>query len=217
MGRNCMGVCPPSAVVVCFLYRVRMGLVQSLDYEVPRPSPLQRAIWHVSSSRPGAWVFARSLPSVDRLVLSLSRGKLTLTEILSGVPIITLVTVGAHSRRRRATPLLGVPVGDDIAVIGTRFAQRGTPAWYHNLRAARAAEVSYRGETVGATAREAGEGEREQIWSRARELYSGYDVYAERIHDRPIHVMVLSLAEAAASRTAGREPQGEGRRTSPDP
>ena len=91
------------------------------------------------------------------------------------------------------TPLLGVPVGDDIAVIGTRFGQRGTPGWYYNLRASPAAEVCYRGTSVTAAAREAGEEEWLDIWQRARKIYAGYEAYARRIQDRRIHIMILSM------------------------
>jgi hypothetical protein len=52
-----------------------MGLIQALGYEIPTPNAAQRAMWHVSSSRPGAWLFSRSMHHVDRLVLRLSHGQ----------------------------------------------------------------------------------------------------------------------------------------------
>jgi deazaflavin-dependent oxidoreductase (nitroreductase family) len=33
-----------------------MGLIEALGYEIPTPNAAQRAMWHVSSSRPGACV-----------------------------------------------------------------------------------------------------------------------------------------------------------------
>jgi deazaflavin-dependent oxidoreductase (nitroreductase family) len=75
---------------------------------------------------------------------------------------------------RRTTPLLGVPFGSEIATIGTRFGQPGTPGWYYNLCARPRAEVAYRGKTVTATAREADEQEWQAIWARARKIYAGY-------------------------------------------
>jgi len=45
-----------------------MGLVQALDYKLPVPNAVHRAMWHTSSSRPPAWLFARSLPRIDKLV-----------------------------------------------------------------------------------------------------------------------------------------------------
>jgi deazaflavin-dependent oxidoreductase (nitroreductase family) len=103
-----------------------------------------------------------------------------------------VTSTGARTGQHRTTPLLGVPAGDDIAVIGTNFGQSRTPGWYHNMRADPEVEVTYRNKTVKAVAREADDGERRAIWDRARPVYVGYDAYASRIKNREIHVMILS-------------------------
>ncbi len=169
-----------------------MGLVQALEYELPVPGAVQRAMWRISSSRPGAWLFARSLPRVDKFVLRMSRGQVTLAGITAGIPVLTITTTGARSGLRRTTPLLGVPFGGDIAVIGTNFGQAGTPGWYYNLRAQPRAEVSYRNRSVTAAAREADADERQAILAQARKIYGGYEAYARRITGRQIPVMILS-------------------------
>jgi deazaflavin-dependent oxidoreductase (nitroreductase family) len=169
-----------------------MGLVQALDYKLPVPSAVQRAMWRISSSRPGAWLFARSLPRVDKFVLRMSRGQVTLAGITGGIPVLTITTTGARSDLRRTTPLLGVPFGGDIAIIGTNFGQLGTPGWYYNLRAQPRAEVTYRNRSVTATAREADAEERQTILGQARKIYSGYEAYARRITDRQIPIMILT-------------------------
>jgi deazaflavin-dependent oxidoreductase (nitroreductase family) len=181
------------------LYAGGVGIISELQYSLPRPNAAQRAMWHISSSRPGAWLFARSLPPVDRSLLRLSKGKLTLAGLTAGIPVLTITTTGARSGLRRTSPLLGVPVGDDIAVIGTHFGQASTPAWYYNLLAEPRVEVAFRDRTVTATAREAGTDEWQQAWDEARKIYAGYDAYARRIKDRKIHIMLLS-AEAAPAR-----------------
>jgi len=169
-----------------------MGLVQALDYTLPTPSAVQRAMRHISSSRPGAWLLARSLPQIDKFVLRISQGQVTLTGATGGIPVLTISTTGARSGRRRTTPLMGVPFGGDIAVIGAHFGQPGTPAWYYNLRARPRAEVTYRNRTVSAIAREADADERRAILGQARKIYAGYEAYARRISDREIPIMVLS-------------------------
>jgi deazaflavin-dependent oxidoreductase (nitroreductase family) len=169
-----------------------MGLVQALDYELPAARAVQRAMWHISSSRPGAWLFARSMPQADKFVLRMSRGQVTLAGIAAGIPVLTITTTGARSGRRRTTPLLGVPFGGDIAIIGTNFGQPGTPGWYYNLRAQPHAEVTYRDKSVTATAREAAPDERQAILAQARKIYAGYDAYARRITGRQIPVMILT-------------------------
>jgi deazaflavin-dependent oxidoreductase (nitroreductase family) len=167
-----------------------MGLMQELGYEVPVPNAFQRASWKFSSSRVGAWLLSKSLHHVDRFLLRLTRGRTTVPSLL-GVPVITLVTTGARSGLRRELPLIGVPAGDDIAVIGTNYGQRPTPAWYHNLRANPKAEVVYRGRAVAVTGREAVGDERQALWERGRQVYPGYEAYASRISGRDVHIMVL--------------------------
>lgn len=173
---------------------VVVGLIEQLGYRIPEANRLQRLVWTVSSSRPGAWLFARTLHHIDRLVLRLTRGRATAPGVLAGLPVITLATTGARSGQRREVPLVGVPSGDQIAVIGTRFGHRRTPGWYFNLRAHPQAEVGYRGRTVPVIAREAEGDERQAAWARGCELYAGYQAYARRIDHRQIHVMVLEPA-----------------------
>jgi deazaflavin-dependent oxidoreductase (nitroreductase family) len=169
-----------------------MGLIQALGFQVREANAAQVAMQHIAGTRAGAWVFARTLPHIDRVLLRLSRGQVTLPAIVVALPVLTVTTTGARTGQRRTAPLLGVPAGDDIAVIGTNFGQSRTPGWYHNMRADPTVEVTYRNTTVKAVAREADDGERRAIWDRARPVYAGYDAYASRIKNREIHVMILS-------------------------
>jgi deazaflavin-dependent oxidoreductase (nitroreductase family) len=105
---------------------------------------------------------------------------------------MTVITTGAKTGRRRASPLLGIPHGDDLAIIGTQFGQPGTPGWYYNLLADPAASIVFRDKQVNVVAREVDGDEWRAIWDRACGFYSGYNSYATRIHGRPIHIMVLS-------------------------
>jgi deazaflavin-dependent oxidoreductase (nitroreductase family) len=170
---------------------VVMGLIDQLGYRVPEANRFQRLVWKVSSSRPGAWFFARTLHHIDRLVLRLSRGRATVPGVLAGLPVITVATTGVRTGQRREVPLVGVPSGDNVAVIGTRFGQARTPGWYFNMRAEPRAEVGYRGRTVPVVAREAEGDEREAVWARGCQIYAGYQAYAHRMDHRAIHVMVL--------------------------
>jgi deazaflavin-dependent oxidoreductase (nitroreductase family) len=171
-----------------------MGIIRDLGYQVPSPNKAQRAVWKVSASRPGSWIFARSLHHVDKALLAATRGRATSAGLLAGIPVLTVTTTGARTGARRTVPLLGVPYGDDIAIIGTRFGQPGTPGWYYNLRADPRAEVTYRETTVRAAVREALDEERAVIWAAARTIYAGYEAYARRITGRKIRIMVLSTA-----------------------
>lgn len=172
---------------------VVVGLIDQLGYRVPVANRFQRLVWKVSSSRPGAWLFAKTLHHIDRILLRLSRQRATVPGVLAGLPVITLATTGARTGQRREVPLVGVPSGDEIAVIGTRFGHARTPGWYFNLRAEPRAEVGYRGRTVSV----------EAVWARGCEIYAGYQAYARRIDHRQIHVMVLRRH---------RRPAGQARR-----
>lgn len=173
-----------------------MGIIQGLGYEVRKPSAVQVVMQHVAATRPGAWFFARTLHHIDRILLRLSRGQVTLPAVVAGIPVLTVTTTGARTGQRRTTPLLGVPAGDDIAVIGTSFGQPRTPGWYHNMRACPKIEVTYQNKTIKAIAREAGNQERQAIWERARTIYAGYEAYASRIKNREIHIMILGTGES---------------------
>lgn len=115
-----------------------------------------------------------------------------LSAIVAGLPVATIITTGARTGERRATPLVAVPVGEELALIGTHWGQPGTPSWYYNLLAHPAVEVVYRNKTASATAHEAEGDEWTSAWARARQIYAGYDAYARRIRDRPIHIMILT-------------------------
>jgi deazaflavin-dependent oxidoreductase (nitroreductase family) len=172
-----------------------VGIIEALDYHVRKPSAAQVAMQHMGATRAGAWFFAKTLDPVDKALLRLSRGRVTLPGTLAGLPILTVTTTGARTGQRRSAPLVGVPAGDDIAVIGTRFGQSRTPAWYHNMRFDPKVEVTYREKTVKAVAREAGKDEGQAIWDHARTIYVGYEAYASRIKGRQIHIMVLGTEE----------------------
>ena len=78
---------------------VDMGLIDQLGYRVREANRFQRLVWKVASSRPGAWFFAKTLHDMDRLVLRLSRGRVTVPGVLVGLPVITVATTGAADRR----------------------------------------------------------------------------------------------------------------------
>ena len=176
-------------------YAVYMGIIQAFGFEARKPNAVQVAMQHIAATRPGAWFFARTVHHIDRALLHFSRGRVTLPGVLAGLPVLTVTTTGARTGQRRSAPLLGVPTGEDIAVLGTRFGQSRTPGWYYNMRADPAVEVTYRNKTVKASAREASDEERTAIWDRARAIYVGYEAYASRIKNRKIHIMILSIEE----------------------
>ena len=170
-----------------------MGLQHALGYTVTPANATQRAFQHVSSSRPGAWMFAHTAHHLDKLVLRATKGRTTLAGLSAGIPVLTITTTGRRSGLPRTMPLLGVPVGDDLALVGTNFGREHEPAWVGNLHADARAKVEYRGTLVDVVARDAAPDEREAVLREAARIYPGYDAYRERISTREIPVLVLTV------------------------
>ncbi len=115
----------------------------------------------------------------------------TATTWLLGIPTLWLTTRGARSGQLRQVPLFGIPIDDDLALLGTRFGYEATPAWVFNIEADPEVDVAYRGRSVPATARAAGPEEESRIWDRAGQIYPGYLLYADRAPHRQIRVFVI--------------------------
>lgn len=168
-----------------------MGLAGDLHYEHGRANALQRAMQAFGSTRGGAWLFARTLPAVDRALHRVGNRGTSLPALLAGLPVLMVTTTGRRSGEPRTTPLIAVPIHDDLALLGTNFGQTSTPAWVYNLEADPHAAVEYAGTTVRAVARPATDEERATIWERGQGVYRGYDKYRERVTDREIRTFVL--------------------------
>jgi deazaflavin-dependent oxidoreductase (nitroreductase family) len=152
----------------------------------------QRVLQKIPASRLGAWLFSCGLHHIDRPLMRLSNGRLSVPSVLTGLPVVMLKTVGAKSGRPRKVPLVGIRDGDKVVIIGTNFGQSRQPAWYHNLRANPEATLILPGGDETYIAREATPRERETYWKRADEIYAGYSAYKRRIYGREIPIVVLT-------------------------
>jgi deazaflavin-dependent oxidoreductase (nitroreductase family) len=75
-------------------------------------------------------------------------------------------------------------------VIGSNAGNARPPAWALNLEAGPEATVEVRGRRREVRARTAAGEEREDLWRRMNDQFSGFDRYRERT-DRDIRVFVL--------------------------
>jgi deazaflavin-dependent oxidoreductase (nitroreductase family) len=171
-----------------------VGLATDLGYSYRTPTAMHRWIKGLASTRALSAVNRRMLPTSDRLLLRLTGQQATLTSWVTGLPTLWLTSVGARSGAARTTPLLGFPLGEDLAVIGTSFGQKATPGWVHNLEANPEAVAAYGGREVRVRARPADPVESNLVWETASELYPGYSNYAEWSPHRQIRVFVLEPA-----------------------
>jgi deazaflavin-dependent oxidoreductase (nitroreductase family) len=171
-----------------------MGLITDIGFTKRPANAVQRGVQAFASTRPGAWAFSRTITPIDRALFRLSKGRFTAPQILAGLPIIMVTTTGRRSGEARTMPLVGVPIGDDLAIIGTNFGQTRTPAWVLNLEADPNAMVTFHDRATPAQARPATDDERAEAFGAAAVIYPGYDKYQERITGRTIRIFVLGSA-----------------------
>ncbi|MGH8948759.1 MAG: nitroreductase family deazaflavin-dependent oxidoreductase [Acidimicrobiia bacterium] len=168
-----------------------MGLASRLGYRPGDQNLIQRWIIALASTRPISAISRRILPSLDRFALRMTGGKSTVTSVTSGLPVLWLTTRGAKTGADRTVPLLGFPMDDAVAVLGTHFGSETTPGWVHNLEANPDAMVTFKGAEVPVRARSADPREESATWDRAATAYPGYQRYAGRASHRSIRVFIL--------------------------
>jgi deazaflavin-dependent oxidoreductase (nitroreductase family) len=97
---------------------------------------------------------------------------------LRGAPAVLLTTIGAKTGKERTWPLLALVVGDGYAFAASNGGHDRDPAWYRNLRANPAVTVRVGRRTLHGRARDATGDERDALWARFVDVYSGYADYA---------------------------------------
>jgi deazaflavin-dependent oxidoreductase (nitroreductase family) len=153
--------------------------------------PLRKLVRRIAATAPGSWVLARTLHHADRVVYRVTSGRTTLAAILSGLPVLMLTTTGAKSGRRIASPILGIPEGGGIVIVGSNFGRAHHPGWIHNLRADPRARMEMNGTAQEVVAEEVTGEERNRLIVLATELYPGFPAYVKRAAPRHIRVMRL--------------------------
>jgi deazaflavin-dependent oxidoreductase (nitroreductase family) len=176
-----------------------MGLLERLDYQVRPAGFVQRGLQNAASRRWAGPFLSRTLHPLDRATFRATGGRHTVAGILAGLPVIMLTTIGARTGEQRTMPLLGIPIGGDMAVIGSNFGTQPTPGWVYNLEADPRGTVAYRDRTVAVTARRADPAEIEHAFDLAAAAYGGFAAYRERAAHRDIRVFILK-AKAATPR-----------------
>lgn len=135
---------------------------------------------------------SKFLHRIDARALSLSGGRRSVAALATGIPTVLLTTTGARSGAARTSPLVAIPFGSDLALLGTGWGRPDTPSWVHNLTAHPKARIAANGIEIAVSARRAAPAEEELIWQQARSTYRGYASYRARVTGRAIAVFVLS-------------------------
>ena len=168
-----------------------MGLAEDLDYRVRPATAAHRAAQVVVASRAGSRLVSRFLPPLDTGVQRLTRHRHSAPSLIVGLPVLDVTTTGRRSGLARTSHLIAIPYGSTLALVGTNFGRRETPAWVLNLEAQPRATVSYRGTTVEVVARQASDEELAEVLTLSERVYVGYRRYQNRITGRRLRVFVL--------------------------
>jgi deazaflavin-dependent oxidoreductase (nitroreductase family) len=111
-------------------------------------------------------------------------------------PMLLLDHVGARTGRGRTTPLAYLADNDRFVIVASKGGYPRHPAWYHNLLAHPETTIQVGRRRLPVTARVATDAERQQLWPRVVDLYSGYANYQQRT-DRQIPLVILEERAAA--------------------
>ncbi|HEU0024616.1 MAG TPA: nitroreductase/quinone reductase family protein [Thermoleophilaceae bacterium] len=152
----------------------------------------ERPLENFARSKAGGWYFVNVAMRADRVLLPLSRGRVSSA---IGQQVGLLETVGAKSGEPRRIPLVYLTDGERIVLIASKAGAPKHPAWLHNLRANPGVSfLAPRGRSGRYMAHEAEGAERERLWDEAVDYYAGYATYQERAGSRQIPVVVLEPA-----------------------
>ncbi len=110
--------------------------------------------------------------------------------LLKGVPIIVLTSVGAKSGKLRKTALMRVEHEGKYAVVASKGGHPEQPSWYWNLKADSHVELQDGEVKRDYTARELEGDEYATWWQRSVDVWPDYAEYQKKT-DRRIPVFVL--------------------------
>jgi F420H(2)-dependent quinone reductase len=140
---------------------------------------------------------ARRLMGTHAAVYRLSGGRIG--HKLPGIPpTLLLHHVGAKSGVERINPLAYLRDGEDLVIVASKGGSPRNPAWFHNLKANPETTVQVGTERRAVRARVASAAERERLWPKVLELYSGYEGYQQRTA-RQIPLVILEPRAGATS------------------
>ncbi|MHB8220901.1 MAG: nitroreductase family deazaflavin-dependent oxidoreductase [Acidimicrobiales bacterium] len=106
-------------------------------------------------------------------------------------PMLLLTTTGRRTGELRTTPLLYMPDGDDVIVVGSNGGRDQPPGWLLNLEAHPAASIQVGPRTRQVRASVLRGPDAAPIWPRLVDHYAGWGHY-QTLTDREIPVVRLA-------------------------
>jgi deazaflavin-dependent oxidoreductase (nitroreductase family) len=170
---------------------------------IRRVDPSKRAAWkpalswwmggRLLSGRPGQAVWRRMVAPNEAPLMRATRGRV---RVSFTTPIVVLTSTGAHTGKRRDTPLTYFTDGDDVILIASNYGGERHPGWYHNLLAHPECELHIGPRGGRFVARQADPEDRDRLFALATRVVRNYAKYAQTTDGiRTIPVMRLTPAE----------------------
>jgi deazaflavin-dependent oxidoreductase (nitroreductase family) len=106
-------------------------------------------------------------------------------------PTLLLDHVGAKSGTKRTSPLTYFRDGEAYVIVASKGGYPKNPAWFWNLKAHPDTTVQVGHRKIPVRARVADDEERERLWPRAVQTWSGYADYQRRSKGRVIPLVIL--------------------------
>jgi deazaflavin-dependent oxidoreductase (nitroreductase family) len=149
-------------------------------YAFRQANAVHRFMRTTAAWKPMSWLFSKTLHHIDAAVYKVTRGRKTFAAVAAGLPVCMLTTTGAKTGRARTVPLLAIPDGAGLVLIGSNYGRTFAPGWTYNLRANPKASVELGGKRMEMTATEVKGPERDELYARGVEIYPGWAVYKTR-------------------------------------
>jgi deazaflavin-dependent oxidoreductase (nitroreductase family) len=140
---------------------------------------LMRKIARWTAARPWLTKIRPLVLSTDKVLLKLTKGRVTLVGI-AGMPSMILTVNGRKSGRPRDIALLYVPDGRDCLLVGSNWGGPGHPVWTLNLMANPDATVNIKGRSHDVRARLLTGDERTDTWPTLVQTWPAYNSYQSK-------------------------------------
>lgn len=131
--------------------------------------------------------FIKPYSALNSLFYKLSGGRLM--GKFQGRSVMLVTMKGAKTGKDRTIPLMHVPYGEGVIVVGSQGGAPKSPVWVKNLVADPNVLVQCGSKKMRLRARQVDDAEKARIWPICVEHYPAYDDYQKRT-DRNIPVFV---------------------------
>lgn len=152
----------------------------------------QRAMLSIVATKPGSVAFRTVLPTIDRLTVKVSGGRVTFTQLV--IPTLVLTTTGHRTGLSRDSPLCYLQDGPDLIVVGTNWGQAHHPAWTTNLLTDPAAQVLIGGRSVNVVAHPVEGDDWRRFFARFELLGPNFSAYLVRAGQRVPRMFRLTVS-----------------------